>query len=151
MDAKTFLRQLKKLDCMISNKLIEIEQWKSIAVGVVAPMGDERVQTSGSKQKMADAVIRYVDLEQEINEDIDRLVDAKRDVIRVIEQLPVEDYDLLHKHYVQYIELVDISVMYKRSYNGVKEQHKRAIKRVQAILNSREEQGENVIKCTCCY
>ena len=63
MKAKDFLKQLKKLDAMITNKLIEREQWKSIATGSTGVSDGERVQSSGSQQKMADAVARYIDIE----------------------------------------------------------------------------------------
>ena len=83
MDAKDFLRQLKKLDCMIENKLVEKQQWKAIALGTTSNNDSERVQTSSSKQKMADAVGRYIDIEKEVDACIDRLVDTKKDVMNL--------------------------------------------------------------------
>lgn len=73
MKAKEFLRQIQKADRMIENKLIEKEQWKSVALGTTAHIqtakiggvvqGLDRVQQSGSQNKMADAVERYIDIE----------------------------------------------------------------------------------------
>ena len=83
-NAREFLKQPKKLDKMIENKLIEKSQWKAIATSTTAQMGGERVQTSGSKQRMSDAVDKYVDMENEIDEYIDRLIDKKRDVMNCI-------------------------------------------------------------------
>ena len=136
--AKDFLRQLKKLDKMIENKMIEKEQWKAIATGTTAQMGGERVQTSGSQQKMADAVGTYIDIEEDINRCIDKLIDAKQEVISVIEQLNATEYDILHKIYVQYITLDDVAEMYDKTYSWVTTVHGRALKRVNQILNERE-------------
>ncbi len=138
MEAKKFLNQLKKLDKLIENKLIEKNQWKTISTGTTANMCGERVQTSGSKSKMADAVVKYVDLEREINERIDALVDERKNVISVIEQLNTVEYDLLHKMYVQYYTLYEIASMYKKTYSWATSIHGRALKNVQKILDERQ-------------
>lgn len=138
MNAKLFLRQLRKLDRMIENKLIEKDQWKNIASGTSSPALGEKVQTSSNPQKMADAVCKYIDMEYEIDKYIDTLVDAKNDVINVIEQLDATEYDILHKRYVQYLELVDIADMYGKTYSWVTTVHGRALQNVQTILDQRE-------------
>ena len=137
-EAKHFLLQLKKTDKLIKNKLIEKEQWKSIAMGTSAQMGGERVQSSGSQQKMADAVERYIDIEAEIDRYIDRLIDTKKDVISVIEQLDATEYDLLHVVYVQYLTLEEFAEKYDRSYRWATSVHGRALQNVQRILDKRE-------------
>ena len=141
MKADDFLKQLKKLDRMIENKLIEKEQWKAIATGTTPQMGGERVQSSGSQQKMADAIDRYIDIEKEIDAVIDQLIDTKKDVISVIEQLNAIEYDVLHKVYVQFITLQDVADLYDKSYNWAKTVHGRARKKVQRILDARQEES----------
>lgn len=141
MDAKQFLRQLKKLDKMIENKLAEKARWKAIATGTTAQMGGEKVQSSGSQQKMADAVCRYVDIEKEIDEQIDILIDTRQDVISVIEKLKTTEYDILHKMYVQYMSLYDVADIYNKSYSWATTVHGRALKNVQAILDQRKGGG----------
>ena len=63
MKAKEYLLQVKKLDQMIQNKKVEKEMWMSMALSTTAPSDGERVQSSGSQQKMVDAVIRSVGLD----------------------------------------------------------------------------------------
>ena len=138
-EARIFLGQLKKLDSMIRNKLIEKEQWKALALGTTAQMGGERVQSSGSQQKMADAVNRYIDIEAEIDRCIDRLVDKKQDVIEVIEQLDLEEYDLMHKIYVQYFTFDEAADNYGKSYSSITTLHGRALVNVQRILDERKK------------
>ena len=139
MNAKEFLRQIKKLDKLIENKLIEIQRWKDIANNTTANLSGERVQSSGNPHKIADAIGRYIDLEREINQDIDNLVDTKKEVISVIEQLDVTEYDVLHKIYVQYLTLDDVADAYDMSYSWATTIHGRALKHVQNILNRRGE------------
>lgn len=137
-EAKNFLLQLKKTDKLIENKLFEKEQWKSIAMGTSARMGGERVQSSGSQQKMADAVERYIDIESEIDRCIDRLIDTKKDVIGVIEQLDAIEYDILHVVYVQYLTLEDVAQKYDRTYRWAAGVHGRALMNVMKILDERK-------------
>lgn len=136
MDAKNYLRQVEKLDVRITNKLIERQQWRDIAVGITASVGGERVQASGSQQKMADAVVKCVDMEKEINALVDSLIETKKDVIATIEQLdnPTE-YDILHKRYIQFMPLQEIADRYGREYTTITTTHGRALKNVQMLLD----------------
>ena len=91
---------------------------------------------------MADAVIHYVDLEAEINADIDKLIDSKKDILNVIEQLEAEKYDLLHKVYVQGFTLDEVALKYGFSYSWATTLHGRALKDVQSILDERGSDNE---------
>ena len=142
MDAKCFLRQVEKLDARIRNKLIEQQQWRDIALGITANMSGERVQSSGAKSKMAEAVEKCVDMEREIEGLIDALIDTKREVIAIIEQVenPTE-YDVLHKRYVQRMQLQEIADDYGREYGWATTTHGRALKSVQDILDKEKSKA----------
>lgn len=137
MKAQDYLKQLKKLDTIIKNKLIEKSQWKNIAFGVTSHSDGERVQSSGSKQKMADAVDRCVDMEAEIDGLVDRLIDLKREIISTIEQLNATEYDVLHKLYIQDMDYYDVAAAYGKSYSWATTVHGRALQNVQRILDAR--------------
>lgn len=142
MDAKRFLKQVRKLDLLIENKLVERSQWKAIAYGTTANPCDEKVQTSGNPQRMSDAICKYIDIEKEIDRCIDAFVDAKNEVIQVIEQLPPTEYDLLHKVYIQNITLDVVAAMYDKSYSWATTVHGRALQSVQRILNEMRKDDE---------
>lgn len=139
MKAQDFLRQVRKLDLQITNKLIEKQQWRDIALGITANMDGERVQSSGGKSKMADAVNKCVDIEAEIDNLVDRLIDTKKEVIQAIEQLdsPTE-YDVLHRRYIQFQGLQDIADHYRKDYGWATTTHGRALKSLQEILDRKE-------------
>ena len=134
MEAKEFLSQPKRLDLQIRNKLIEKQQWRDLALGITTNMEGERVQSSGSQQKMADAIAKCVDMEAEIDRLVDLLIDKKREVIQTIEQVdsPIE-YDVLHKIYIQYMSLQDVADHYGKEYGWATTTHGRALKSVQEI------------------
>jgi septation ring formation regulator EzrA len=136
--AQDFLRQVRKLDLQITNKLIEKQQWRDIALGITANMDGERVQSSGGKSKMADAVEKLVDAETEIDSLVDKLIDVKKEVIQAIEQLdsPTE-YDVLHRRYIQFQGLQDIADHYRKDYGWATTTHGRALKSLQEILDKK--------------
>lgn len=138
-EAFDFLKQIEKIDAIIENKMIEREQWRRLAMASTPQTNGERVQSSGNQQKMADAVVKYVDLEAEIDHYIDELIKVKKDVVSVIEQLNPAEYDLLHKVYVQYFTLNEAAIECDKTYSWVTTVHGRGLKNVQNILNARKE------------
>lgn len=134
-EAQLFLEQVKKLDYRIKNKLIEQRQWRDIALGITANMDGERVQSSGTKSKMSDAIDKCVDMETEIDRLVDELIDTKKKVIEVIERLDsATEYDVLHRRYIQYESYEEIGDHYGKDYNWATTTHGRALKNVQAIM-----------------
>lgn len=140
MDAKEWLKQVEKLDVRIANKLIEQKQWRDIALGITANMEGERVQSSGAKSKMADAVERCVDMEAEIDRLVDILIETKKEVIETIERLDSAiEYNVLHMRYIQFQDLQDIADKYGKDYSWATTTHGRALKHLQTILDGKNE------------
>ena len=135
--------QIDKLNKMLKNKQVELEQWQDIATGTSAPSNGDRVQSSGSKDKMANAVCTYVDIEREINADIAALAEQRQEVIRTIEQLPTDEYDVLHMLYVQFLSLEDVAERKKKSYSWAASINGRALQNVQRILDERRQNENN--------
>ena len=135
MKAKEYLLQVSKIDKLIANKLIEKEQWQIIAQGTSVISEGERVQSSGSQQKMADAVYKMFEIEEEINRYIAKLVNIKQGVIQVIEHLPPIEYDILHIVYIQFKDFNDVAAKYNKSTKWVNRVHGRALANVQKIID----------------
>ena len=76
-----FLQQIGKYEVIIHNKLIEVQQWKALAENTTSILTPDKVQSSGHHQKLAEAVEKYISIENEINEYIDKLYDAKKEVL----------------------------------------------------------------------
>lgn len=136
MKAEEFMQQIQKVNSMLENKRLEKEQLMAIATGTTVQIR-EKVQTSGTKQKMAEAVNSYVDLE---NGDIKELIKQREEAIRVIEQLNVKYYNVLHKIYVQNVELNDLAIAYDRSYSWATTTKARALDSLQKLLDERKRE-----------
>ena len=133
-EAQVYLERVDKLNVMIENKIAEVEQWRSVALGITSQTDGERVQSSGSQQKMADAIDRVVDLQTEINEMIDKLIDTKQEIIQTIEQLSATEYDVLHKRYIQGMTFDEIGAVKGKSKSWATTVHGRALQNLKAIL-----------------
>jgi uncharacterized protein with PhoU and TrkA domain len=145
LEVKEFLNQVKKLDIQIKNKLIEKQQWYDMAIGITSNMEGERVQSSGSQSKMADAIAKCVDMEAEINRLVDKLIDTKREVIHTIEQLesPTQ-YNVLHLIYIQGKTLQEVADDYNMSYDWAATTHGRALKNVDVIRKTQSKAVKSV-------
>lgn len=140
MESKDFLKQVKTLDKRIKNKLIEKQQWHDLALTITANMGGEKVQSSGSQSKMADAVEVCVDMEGEILREVINLRNTKTKVIQTIERLDnATAYDVLHMRYIQHLSLQDVADHYKKDYSWATTVHGRALRYLQAILDKEKD------------
>ena len=132
--AQEYLEQVDKLNAMIENKMAEVKQWRDIALGITSNSEGERVQSSGSKQKMSDAIDRVIDLQAEINALIDRLIDLKQEIIKTIELLNATEYDVLHKRYIQGMTFDEIGAAKHKSKSWATTVHGRALQNLNVIL-----------------
>lgn len=77
---------------------------------------------------MADAVGKIIDLQNEINRDIDRLVDLKREIVTVIKAIENPEYQtLLEKRYLCFLTWEKIAVDMGYDLRWLYRIHKRAL------------------------
>ena len=136
MKVKNYLQQVQKIDAVITNKMIEREQWLTLASSLSGQTDGERVKSSGSNQKMEDSVVMAIDAAR----DIDKYVARLREVIQ---QIPVKEYNVLHKLYIQGKDLDDVAADNKKSYSWASTMHGRALAHVQGVLDTLEALPEN--------
>lgn len=138
--AKEYLKQVKLLDVKIRQKKIELAGLKEDATCTGAfDYSAEKVQTSAKADSMSNKVAKYVDLEKEIHEDIERFTELKHKVIGQIHMLDDITYmEILFKKYIEYKTLKDIAVEMKYSYGRTKHIHGFALEafRIKVLENS---------------
>lgn len=147
MEAKAYLQRVKALNEMILNKSWEVKRLKIAAQGMTSfsetvtingvEMGMDKVQSSGNPQRMADAVCSYVDIERRMETEMIGWEREKLEIISTIQTLPMLQYTVLHRIYVQEKSLQDVADEFNRSKSWAKGVHGRAIKSVQSILDAR--------------
>lgn len=118
MNAYDYLREIKKKDYLIDNKLAELDGLRDLITKTTAVIGSEAVQSSPA-DKFGKTIAKIIDLEKEINLEIDAFVDDRRQRIKIIEQL--EDpmhYIIVFKRYVEYksFEAIAEEIHYSRPW-----------------------------------
>ena len=136
--AREYLMQLKENDGDIENLLAEAERWRLIATGTASRTDSERVQSSGSHQRMADAVCKYVDIEEDIKRHLGALAEKRKEILETIRKLPYDKRNVIHKRYVQDMSFDEIASVCDKSRSWVTSIHGRALQDVQSILDERE-------------
>lgn len=102
MKASEYLGQIKVLTLRIQQKSGELERIRNEASGIRAMAYDsDRVQSSPT-DRMPDLVIRCIEIEKEIQEDIERNIEFRHQIIYQIQGMPdLKHVQLLYKKYVE--------------------------------------------------
>jgi DNA-directed RNA polymerase specialized sigma subunit len=96
MTAKLFLSRANRLDLRINTKLEQLVRLRSLACQVTRSIRHDNVKGSGTpKSALEDAVVKIVMAEQDINDEIDRFVDIKREITDMLGLLDNDDQRLL--------------------------------------------------------
>ena len=129
MDAVAFLSQGYHIDLRIQNKLDQLESLNSLATKATTAYGNEPVSGSRDVHRREAVICKIVDLQNEINADIDRLVDIKRDVRKMIETVPFTDgRTILEMRYINYRKWEEIAVSMHFVLRNVYYIHDKAIR-----------------------
>lgn len=139
MTAKEYLQQIRKLDYQIRNKKLEKEAiWNSMkgcsAISYEPKEGGSgTLNTKSPQEKYYPLLERY---EKEIEVDIQRLIELKKEVIGVIDQLDdADEVNLLYMRYVQLMKWEDIAKKMNYSYKWVHKIHANALRNVDNIIH----------------
>ena len=135
MSAKEYLSQALWLDQKINSKLEQLETLRALATKVTAKLAEEKVSGgNNTKGHMENTIAKIVDLEKEINEDIDRLVDIKADIMGTISQVddPIGQI-ILEMRYVNGKSWDEISSSLNYKDSSIFKIHSRALKEVTKI------------------
>lgn len=135
IDSKKYLQQIRLYDSHISTKLEELQHLKEMVAKITPTLKDDVVSGGGSQDKLADAVAKIVDLEAEVDRDIDRYVDAKREVSGTLDRLTDPDQvKVLHMRYVQHKTWEQIACDMSMTYRNVCYIHGKGLQAVNEIM-----------------
>lgn len=132
MTAKEYLQQALRLDERINSKISQVESLRELATKCTLTITGMPRNSSPSQSTMADAVCKIINLEDEINHDIDRLVDLKREMVEVIKKVDdVECSLLLELRYLCFKPWEDIAVEMGYTLRNIHYLHKQALRLVE--------------------
>ena len=128
MTAKEYLGQPYRLDQRINSKLEQVLSLRELTTKATATMSDMPGGGSRNVYKMQDIIGKIVDLENEINADIDKLVDLKREMVTVIKAVTAPELQtLLELRYLCFKTWEQIAVDMQYSTRNIYKLHDTAI------------------------
>lgn len=131
MTSKEYLSQAYHLDKRIDSKIEQLKALNLLATKCTSTLSDMPKSQSISNSRLEDTVVKIVDLQEEINRDIDRLVDLKRDIVRTIKMVKKPEYQiLLELRYLCFKTWEEIAVKMNCSIDNVFKIRKNALKSV---------------------
>ena len=135
MNAKEYLSQVMYIDRRIDSKLEQVMSLREAATKATATLSDMPRPDSPNIRSMEDTIVKIIDLENEINRDIDRLIDLKAEACRLISQVKEPDQQLvLELRYLCYKPWNEIMVELGCSEPTVYRLHGEALKKISVLL-----------------
>jgi hypothetical protein len=136
MTAKEYLQQIRKIDLLIQNKLEQAQELRSkLEVKGINFESDGSTSATRNVTKMNDLIVSVVTLEEEINQQIDLLINKKREVMELIDSLDnADEISLLYKRYFNYKKWEEIAVDMNYTYRGILKIHGRALQNLEKVF-----------------
>ena len=146
MRAKEYLSQVRFLDERITCKLADAARLQDMATRITPILREDGASgCGGAPDRLADAVAKIVDLKAEINRDIDRLVDKKREIAAKLEKVSDRRYyTVLSRRYLLFETFEKISCEMNYSWRRVHDLHGQALEAFQRVL---DEECDDARRC----
>ena len=142
MTAKEFLGQAYRLDQRINSKLQQIDSLRGLTQKVTQSYDNEVVSRTRNVSSLEDAIIRLMEAEEQLNMQIDRLVDTKIEIGKLIDMVHNESYRLLlEKRYLCFLSWDQIAAEMHYSRRWVLNKHERALEVADRLLREKEAQA----------
>lgn len=138
MNAQEWLEQVRKLDQLINAKLAERDRLKEMATDISPrPMDGMPFDNTGvASRKMENAVVRLIDLANDLNKLVDMYTKHKEKVVKALEQLPPNEYGVLHRHYIRYMTWDQVAEDMGYCTVQIWRIRKKALKNLQNVMES---------------
>lgn len=148
-NAEEYLGRIEVLDTQINDRWEDLQRLYAMRTKMTTIFSMAPAAGTGSKSKIEDLTIKITEIEVELNQKIDKFIDYKAEVTRVIEALNnAEQSTLLRKVYFKYIEIEDIAFEMGLSTKTIQSRLDEALQAVDALLHNRKESGVDNACCT---
>ena len=130
MTSKEYLSQAYRIDQRINSKIEQVSSLHDLATKATSTLSDMPGSATRNVHRMEDVIVKIIDLENEINTEIDRLVDVKREITRLITKIPnPEEQTLLELRYLCFKSWEQIAVDMGYSVENTYRLHRKALRK----------------------
>ncbi len=135
MTAKEYLGKAYRLDQRINSKLDQVASLNELATKATSTLSDMPKNPNKASSTMENTICKIIDLQDEINKDIDRLVDLKTEIVTTIKNIENKEYQtLLEKRYLCFDTWEQIAVDMNYSIRWVHNIHGKALKELSKVI-----------------
>lgn len=135
MTAKEYLSQAYKIDNDINSKLEQVALLRDLATKATTTISDMPGSPNRNIHKMENAIVKIVDLEDEINSDINELVSLKANITHMIKRVTNrQERTILEKRYLCFDTWEQISVDMNYSIQHTFRLHDKALREIDEFL-----------------
>ena len=126
--AKKYLSQAFGLNQRIESKIDQIAVLNDLATKATVTYSDMPKSPNRNGSRLEDAIIKIIDLEAEINQDMMKLVELKKDIIRRIKAVDgAELQTILELRYLSYMRWEEIAIELGYGIDNVYYLHRKAL------------------------
>ena len=137
VDAKEYLSQAFQLDQRINSKLEQVSMLRDLALKTTSVLQDDKVQSTKQQSPMESALVKLMCLEEEINDDIDQLIDLKRELATFVSEIENHSYRLLLElRYLSGSTWEEVAAIMGYDVRWVYRLHRKALKEATERLES---------------
>lgn len=134
MTIKEYLSQAYRIDQRINSKLEQVQSLRELAVKATSTLSDTYSSGNSNKQKMEGVIVKIIDLENEIDEEIDKLIDLKQEIVSLIKQVKNPEYKtLLELRYLCFRTWEQIAVEMRYDLSWIHRLHKKALIEIKTL------------------
>lgn len=134
--AKDYLTQAYRIDQRINSKIEQVSSLHELATKATSTLSDTPLSGTRKTHGMEDIICKMMDLEAEINADIDRLVDLKREIIMLIKSVSnMECQTILELRYLCFKSWEQIAVDMCYSIHHLYKMHNDALEVCAELMN----------------
>lgn len=128
MTTKEYLAQAYRIDQRINSKLEQIVSLRELATKATSTLSDTPNRGTRNVHSMEGIIVKMMELENEINEDIDILIDLKKEIMAIIKSINnPEQQTLLELRYLCFKTWEQIAVDMGYSIQNAYKVHDRAV------------------------
>lgn len=135
MNAKEYLSQAFQLDQRINSKLEQVSVLRDLALKTTSVLQDDKVQSTKQRSPMENALVKLMSLEEEINDDIDQLIDLKRELTTFVAEIDNPSHRLLFEfRYLGGSNWEEVAAIMGYDVRWVYRLHRKALKEADELL-----------------
>lgn len=134
MTAKEYLSQAFIVDVDINTKLDQLDRLNALATKATTTFSEVPFTGTPDPHRREDIIVKIIDLEDRIKEEMRRLVDLKSEIMTAIAKIEEpEQRIVLEKRYLEFKKWEDIAVEMNRSLRSIYRLHGEALKNVHVL------------------